>query len=219
MTEVVWLKTTEPQAMLDWLRSNGKLTERKSRLFGAACCRRVWHLLTDERSRKAVEVAERWADGKASAEELEAAYEEAFEVGAALAKRRDASQDAFLDAAWTASGVSHPDELAEAVASAAAEALGEKNEEDFQASLLRCIFGNPFQPPPTIEPAVVDWNDGTVVKITQVIYKDRRFEDLPILADALEDAGCDNEDILDHCRQPGEHARGCWVIDLLLGKE
>jgi hypothetical protein len=62
------------------------------------------------------------------------------------------------------------------------------------------------------------WNDGTVIKIAQAIYNERAFERLPILADALEDAGCDNADILRHCREPGEHMRGCWVVDLLLGK-
>jgi hypothetical protein len=55
--------------------------------------------------------------------------------------------------------------------------------------------------------------------LAQVIYDERRFADLPILADALEEAGCTNTDILDHCRLPGEHVRGCWVVDLILRKE
>jgi hypothetical protein len=84
--------------------------------------------------------------------------------------------------------------------------------------LLRCIFGSPFRLV-TIKPTWLRWNDGTVVKIAQSIYDERRFEDLPILADALEDVGCDNADILAHCRQSGEHVRGCWAVDLLLGKE
>ena len=62
------------------------------------------------------------------------------------------------------------------------------------------------------------WNDGTLVRIAQAIYDNRAFDRLPILADALEDAGCDNADILAHCRGPGPHVRGCWVVDLLLGK-
>ena len=65
---------------------------------------------------------------------------------------------------------------------------------------------------------LVAWNDGTVRKIAQAIYDERAFDRLPILADALEDAGCDNADILNHCRNGGEHVRGCWVVDLLLGK-
>ena len=64
----------------------------------------------------------------------------------------------------------------------------------------------------------LQWNDGTIPKIAQTIYDHRTFADLPILADALEEAGCDNADILTHCRSSGEHVRGCWVVDLLLGK-
>jgi hypothetical protein len=63
------------------------------------------------------------------------------------------------------------------------------------------------------------WLTLTVRQLTQAIYDEGAFERLPILADALEDAGCDNADILNHCRQPGEHVRGCWVVDLVLGKE
>jgi hypothetical protein len=86
-----------------------------------------------------------------------------------------------------------------------------------QARLLRCIFGNPFRPMQA-DGAWLRWNDATIVKIAEAIYEERCFGDLPILADALEDAGCDNADLLAHCREPGEHVRGCWVVDLLLGK-
>lgn len=92
------------------------------------------------------------------------------------------------------------------------------NERRELAVRVRDIFGNPFRLPPTLSPAWLQWNDGTVGRIAQAIYDEGRFEDLPILADALEDAGCDNADILAHCRQPGEHVRGCWVVDVLLGK-
>jgi hypothetical protein len=63
------------------------------------------------------------------------------------------------------------------------------------------------------------WLTANVASLAQAIYDDRAFDRLPILADALEDAGCDNADILNHCRQPGEHVRGCWVVDLVLGRE
>ena len=92
-------------------------------------------------------------------------------------------------------------------------------EKRYQIQLLHDIFGNPFQPTTTINSTWLHWNDGTAVKIAQTIYDERAFDRMPILADALEDAGCNNADILDHCRQPGEHVRGCWIIDALLGKE
>jgi hypothetical protein len=84
--------------------------------------------------------------------------------------------------------------------------------------ILRDIVGNPFHSI-QIERKRLAWNSGTLPKLAQTIYTDRAFDRLPILADALLDAGCDNAAILDHCRSPGPHVRGCWVVDLLLGKE
>jgi hypothetical protein len=87
-----------------------------------------------------------------------------------------------------------------------------------QAELLRCILGPlPFRPV-DLPPAVLAWNGGIIPNLAQVVYDEYHFEDLPILADALEEAGCTDADLLAHCRQPGTHARGCWVIDILLGK-
>jgi hypothetical protein len=81
--------------------------------------------------------------------------------------------------------------------------------------LITELFGNPFRPVP-VDP---NWLTSTVVALAVGIYGERAFDRMPILADALQDAGCDSAEVLDHCRQPGEHVRGCWVIDLLLGKE
>lgn len=85
-------------------------------------------------------------------------------------------------------------------------------------SLILCVLGNPFQPFVTIEPDWLHWNDATVVRLAQSIYDDRGFDRLPILADALEDAGCSNAGILDHLRSEGPHVRGCWPVDLILEK-
>lgn len=82
---------------------------------------------------------------------------------------------------------------------------------------MRDIFGNPFRPV-TIDSAWLAWNDGIVVQLAQGIYEERAFDRLPILADALEDSGCLDADILNHCRQPAEHVRGCWANDLLVRK-
>ncbi|HEY7428094.1 MAG TPA: hypothetical protein VH682_27925 [Gemmataceae bacterium] len=86
-----------------------------------------------------------------------------------------------------------------------------------QSRFVRDIFGNPFRPT-VIDSTWLAWNDSTVVKLAQGIYEAHDFADMPILADALEEAGCADADILNHCRQPSEHVRDCWVIDLLLGK-
>jgi hypothetical protein len=87
-----------------------------------------------------------------------------------------------------------------------------------RCGLLRCLFGNPFRPPSAPDPAWLRWNGGTVTGIAQALYDGRAFERMPVLGDALEDAGCGDAGVLGHCRGPGPHARGCWVVDLLLGK-
>jgi hypothetical protein len=88
-------------------------------------------------------------------------------------------------------------------------------EEVHQLQLLRDIVGNPFQPGTIYR----KWLTTTVTALSMQMYESRDFGAMPILADALQDAGCDSEDILSHCRGPGPHVRGCWVVDLVLGKE
>ena len=87
-------------------------------------------------------------------------------------------------------------------------------EEARQIDLLSDIFGNPFRPL-SFDPA---WRTSTAVALARQINESRDFGAMPILADALQDAGCENEDILGHCRGPGPHVRGCWVVDLILEK-
>jgi hypothetical protein len=184
--------------MLELVRA--KASDRKLRLFVVGCCRRAWRRLKDRRSREAVKVAELYADGLATDGELDEANKVAHEV-------HGYGEDTGVWAACCA--VCDDMDLALGGADIARPQV--------QCDVLRCIFGPvPFRPI-TLEPA---WqSSSTVVKLAQVIYEERRFADLPVLADALEDAGCDNRDILAHCRQPGEHQRGCWALDLLLGKE
>jgi hypothetical protein len=88
------------------------------------------------------------------------------------------------------------------------------NTEARRSARVRDIFGNPFRPV-VFDP---EWRTSTAMPLAKQMYESRDFSTMPILADALQDAGCDNDDILNHCRQPGEHVRGCWVVDLLLGK-
>jgi hypothetical protein len=94
-----------------------------------------------------------------------------------------------------------------------------------QSSWLRDLVGNPFRPV-ALDPALLTWHDSTLPKLAQAIYEERHLPSghldnhrLAILADALEDAGCTDQEILNHCRSEGPHVRRCWVVDLLLGKE
>jgi hypothetical protein len=95
-----------------------------------------------------------------------------------------------------------------------AEARARANECD----LIRDLFGNPFRPAPALAPSVLAWDGGTVVKVAAAVYDERAFDRLPVVADALEDAGCTDAELLGHCRGGGEHVRGCWVVDLVLAK-
>jgi hypothetical protein len=87
-----------------------------------------------------------------------------------------------------------------------------------QADLLRDLFANPFRPAATLDPAWLAWNGGTLPWLARAIYADRAFEQFPLLADALEDAGCSDTELLGHLRGPGPHVGGCWALDLILGK-
>jgi hypothetical protein len=86
-----------------------------------------------------------------------------------------------------------------------------------QAALVRDLF-SPFRPPPTIAPSVLTWHGGAARRVAESIYEARRFEDLPVLADLLEEAGCTDADLLGHLRGPGPHVLGCWALDSVLGK-
>jgi hypothetical protein len=219
MTEAEWLACDDPRPMLKWLR--GKASDRKRRLLAVGCCRRIWKDIRMATRRRAVEVAEQFADGTAGANDLRAALLRATAGG-----RFDRASFA---ACWSASDKSRfvervPFEAAKHVASRVAKsrssARGRKARDEelsAQAALVRDVFGNPFRLV-ALGPAWPAWDGGTVPKLAQAIYDDRAFERLPVLADALEEAGCTNPDLLGHCRQPAEHVRGCWAVDLLLGK-
>jgi hypothetical protein len=223
MDEEAWLTATDPLPMLDWLRQRGELSDRKARLFACASVRRIWPLLADERSRQAVEVAERFADGLATGEELALACDIAYD--AYIDTGTDAAATAAYNLTRTApitlpSGHKLPfDSTVDAVI-LVVRAVGSGHEElSQQACLLRCIVPNPFAPPPHLDPAWLQWQDATVLRMAKGIYEERAFDRMRVLADALLDAGCDDEAMLAHCREQGcVHAKGCWVIDLLLGK-
>jgi hypothetical protein len=86
------------------------------------------------------------------------------------------------------------------------------------ACLLRCLFGDPFRSLPAVDQGWLAWSDATVRELARAIDDDRAFDRLPLLADALEDGGCPDAELLGHLRGPGPHVRGCWAVDLVLGK-
>jgi hypothetical protein len=239
MTEAEWLASDDPARMLtfigDWLgNKRRKAGRRKLRLFGCACARQLWPQMTDPRSRHAVEVAERLADGQASAHEVEHASADAGAAETEITFRRlvggrecqetvpggewleDDERMAALGACRVLS--SHVGQFAYA---GRVVTYGEASPEypvfrircSWQAAALRCVFGNPFRPV-VVEPA---WRTREALALAASIYEERAYDCLPILADALEEAGCTDADVLGHCRQPGEHVRGCWVVDLIRG--
>jgi hypothetical protein len=223
MNEADWNSCTDPQRMLKSLRDRGKLSGRKSRLFAVACCRRVWGLQTDGRSRRAVEVAERYTDGQARPDERAAAWRLAEQVVQEIAGGRMKDKLTFLlPAAAARAAVSLTPNVGEKARAFAAKAAADQQEEIVaQAALLRDLFGRSVR----IPPAWLVWNNATVQRLAEAAYVERQLPGghldparLAILADALEEAGCTHEAILSHLRGPGPHVRGCHVVDLLLGK-
>jgi len=93
-----------------------------------------------------------------------------------------------------------------------------RSREGTLGDLLQEVVFNPWKPLPSVRPTWLLWNDRTVEKMARTIYDEGNFEEVPIVADALEEAGCTERVILDHLRSPGLHLRGCWALDLLLGK-
>jgi len=199
MTEEEWLTCTDPQPMLEFLR--GSMSDRKTRLFSAACCRRVWALLHDHRSRRAVEVVERYADGKATQEELHNASVDATAAVDQVDDIRDAADALAFYAVMVASHVT---------CDPAVVALDVVLEPATQADLLRHIIGSPFKPYPA--PAI--W-PSTVVELAASLYEGHDCR-LP-LSDALEESG--HGEVAEHFRVEEWHPKGCWVLDLILNKQ
>ena len=223
MTEAEWLTCADPVRMLGFLETGwGERFEiyysgRKFRLFACACCRLYWHLLTDPRGQRAVEVAELYADELITEEERRKAEDEAnrqpsLESPASAGTMATASTWVAAHSSndrWDMFGVAR-------VCLGCTLDLGQRPPPapTVQPEHLRCIFGNPFRPV-TVDPS---WLTSTAISLARQMYESRDFSAMPILADALQDAGCDHNDVLAHCRGPGQHTRGCWVVDCLLGK-
>jgi hypothetical protein len=204
MTEAEWLACTDPKRMLEFMR--GKASDRKLRLFACAYCRSVWQFMA-EGSRRAVLLGEQMADGPVEESHRSAVVRAAIE---SVCRFEKAQGDFFMAAdmayrvpcnsgwyavEWTIGNWSPP--LASAV------------------PIIRDIFGNPFRLV-ALDPG---WRTPKVMAVAQATYDERAFDRLTVLADALDEAGCDNADILAHCRGPGPHVRGCWALDLILERQ
>jgi hypothetical protein len=229
MTKREWLACTRPEALLNFVWSDSparRALTRKSRLLVCALARRDWALL-DGSYRELVEVAERSADGAALYRDLLRARKQVKTPDPmwTSADRRLA----FLAASPTRSlrqALGDAMRLAEEVGaqlrywnmpSASPVSLSQchARERAWLCDLIRDAFRGPLRP----IRAGPTWLVGAPRKVAVTVYQEHRFADVPILADALEDAGCDHADLLSHLRGPGPHVRGCWALDLILGKE
>jgi hypothetical protein len=236
MTEAEWLSGAVPWPLLAFVRDHA--SNRKQWLYAVGCCRRHEALFAHLSIRPTIETAERYADGLATGEELDRAYAETstrpldggnvafYAIHAGLALTRDlvratAEFPQIPPARWAIDADEVSGLIAEAVISLAVRDGGDTAgrtaamaERAAQTHLLREIIGNPFSPV-AFDPS---WRTSTAVALAEGIYADRAFDRLPILADALEDAGCDAAELLAHLRGDGPHVRGCWALDLVLGK-
>jgi len=191
----------------------GKLTGRQSFLVICACVRRIWPVVPAN-CRTVVEVMERYAGGLAARAELDGVIE--------VADLRTWRSPTGLNAGWAALNKVLPFPFghnlqagmraARTVTTAEDELL---TEQAAQIAIVRDVVGNPYRR------VKIDRScrSPTALSLAQAIDAERAYDRVPILGDALEDAGCTDADILNHCRQPSEHVRGCWCVDLLLGKE
>jgi len=242
MTEREWQTGTHPAELLVAVR--GKVSYRKLRLFACGCCRRLSNE-NNRAGRRRLEITEKYADAAVAEEMFLAAFplpeltgddRQSVRYVLMLATNGlgwpDAEQPSWNydeETQVLAPKSWEPGEYAEEstlrilprLVNAAAFGKREKDyratiehESRVQAELVRDVVGNPFRQV-IFDPA---WRTDTVVTLARQMYESRDFFPMPILADALQDAGCENEDVLTHCRARGPHVRGCWVVDGILGK-
>lgn len=217
MTEEQWLTGEEPAPLYRY--ACGSADDRRSRLYAVACCRRKWKYFTDERIQRAVETAESFAEGEGTLGDLDYASQQ---VSSAFYEWRSkhGSQGQLTRISFACLGLvrSRVDlwQLTTNTSgipnnSARARALDGIQ----QSKLLREIYGNPFRSVAFNS----EWRTSDVMLLATGTYGERAFDRMPILADALQDAGCDSDSLLNHLRDSSAtHVRGCWALDLVLGK-
>ena len=232
MTGEAWeQKSTDSIPMLLYLRD--KTSERKVLLFNCACCRRIWAKL-DSEDQVAIEHAEAHPDDPAALQELQLRLEPERSAALAMVGLMDRTAHPVSDSlaqlltnrtnlrmrllgglGWGIGSLAHHSALAASGEPVWKGSAAQALELRAQAELVREVFGNPFRP----ISLDLHWLTSNVVDLARTIYGEQACARLPILADALMDAGCENADILEHCKRTGPHVRGCWVVDLLLGQK
>ncbi len=231
MTEAEWRSST-PNQMVEGLSKFFEQIEqqRKGRLFQCAIVRHLDEGIRTKLLLNAVEAVEKHVDGELLDAKLEQ-YRKRIQrrrAGPTSAERASSyfaygllgtgkwswASVRYMASQFVVRSIDNDLELDRIRKSHEAIADQRNNYRDHLKRLLICIFGNPFRPV-VFDPA---WLTSTARGIAHGIYDERAFDRLPILADALQDAGCENDDILSHCRGEGPHVRGCWVVDGVLGK-
>lgn len=236
MTKPEWMVCSRPDLML---QQSFRASARKRRLFASACCRRFWAELVDPRSRKAIEVAEAYADGRTTRKDLSIAQKQAiaakiaqsasdlacFAAHAVVCACSYSLRKDLLEVSWSALLINVREargwDLVNPGTRSAVEnaniRIAIEREAHTQVAMIREVFGNPYENV-IVERAWLEWNGNAVTKLAQRIYNSNRFVKMPTLADKMEEAGCADVGILAHCRNAAEHFRGCWVIDTVLGQ-
>jgi hypothetical protein len=222
MTEKQWLKSTDPQAMFRHLRT--RASDRKIRLFMCECCRKVWALANDERLHEILPIIEGFADGTVKDRDRGRAHR----IGGAVLQSSSGAPLGCLGAELWNAARKKVDRTDHDYGESAAAAVGweagngpvffaaKEAERARQVELVRDMFGNPFRPV-KFKPA---WRTTDAMLLAHGVYEERAFDRMPILADALQEAGCESDELLGHLRDPhAVHVRGCWALDLVLGKE
>jgi hypothetical protein len=240
MTEADWWAATDAVALTEWLFFDARVADRKLRLFCVACCRWTEGDASSDVFRGLIRTVERFADAEVTEEELDASLQPAKEIIAgysdnliwsaqAQSERMITTAaftptrlEAFLgpgwrERSWYQDCDPNGDPYPVTVVYLARAPFGHERatREPEVVRLLRDLFGPLLFRDVAVTPA---WLTTDGLALARAMYDNRDFSAMPILADALQDAGCDNTELLDHCRGPGPHVRGCWVVDLVLGK-
>jgi hypothetical protein len=194
-----------------------RFSDRKLRLFLVGMARLNWDKLPPGELRDAIETAEKHADGLASDQHIDTLRDRFYRFARTEATAEEREWLRPPKNVWfhSARMTTYPSRMLRTLSANSNWRVEVAPLHSSLAPVARCIFGNPFRPV-TINSACLT---PTVKALAEQIYNDRAFDRMPVLGDALEEAGCTVKEVLEHCRNGGEHVRGCWVVDMVLGKE